>query len=438
MNFSGGRTNKGGMGTKPSDVRVLEPNRGQLEWQRVDLEGLLPEEHEARAIWAAICRLDLSAFYAEIAARGSDPGRPATDPRVLLVLWIYATSQGIGSARQLCRMCESDNACRWICGGVPVNYHTLSDFRVKHGEKLDALMTQLLTVLMHEEIVTLKRVAQDGMRVRASAGAASFRGKATLERCLEEARQQVAVLRAQLDDDPVEHAQRQRAAQERAAKEREQRLEQALKELPLVEEAKERSRKRSAKKKVSEPRVSTTDPDARTMKMADGGFRPAYNAQFATDVDSRIIVEVDVSKIGSDMALMPPMLDAIKRRTGRLPEEHLVDGGYAGLDAIEKAEKQDVKVLAPPLKRPNGREGKRQRKDSKEVADWRARMETEEGKEIYRLRAATAETVHADLSHWRSLKRFPVRGHDRVRAVVLLNALTYNLRRAIKHFGVLA
>jgi len=416
---------------------VVEPERNQLEFRTVDLEGALPEDHEARAIWDAVCRLDLSAFYNEIAARGSAAGRPATDPRVLLALWIYATSQGVGSARELDRLCDSHDAYRWIRGGVPVNYHTLSDFRVAHGKKLDALMTQLLTVLMHQEIVTLKRVAQDGMRVRASAGAASFRGKASLVQCRDQAQQQVTILRAQLEDEPVEQAQRQRAAKERAAKERAEALQRALDELPLVEATKERSRARG-KKKVSEARVSTTDPDARVMKMPDGGFRPAYNAQFATDVDSRFIVGVDVSKVGSDMALMPPMLDAIKKRTGKLPTEHLVDGGFAGLEAIENAEKLGVKIYAPQLERPTSCEGERQRQDSTEVSQWRARMETEEGKKVYRLRAATAETVNADLRCWRGLDRLRVRGHDKVRAVVLLAALTYNLRRAIKQCGYTA
>ena len=420
------------MGTKPEDVRVLEPNRKQLEWRSVDLEGTLAADHEVRAIWEMVCRLDLRAFYEEMKARGSSPGRSATDPRVLLALWIYATSKGVGSARQLERLCDSDDGYRWIRGGVPVNYHTLSDFRVAHGEKLDALMTQLLAVLKHQNLVQLKRVAQDGMRVRASAGAASFRGKASLEQCREQAKQQVEALRAQLDEEPVEQAQRQRAAMLRAAKEREQALERALKELPLVEAAKERSRVRSAKKKVSEPRVSTTDPDARVMKMPNGGFNPAYNVQLATDVDSRIIVGVDVSKVGSDMALMTPMLDEIEQRTGKLPDAHLVDGGFAALDAIDNAHERGVKVYAPVLKPANGCDRKRTRKDSAGVAAWRARMDSDEGKKTYRLRAATAETVNADLKHWRGLDRFRVRGHSKVRAVALLVALTYNIRQAIK------
>ncbi|MGA7122329.1 MAG: transposase [Polyangiaceae bacterium] len=115
-----------------------------------------------RLIWAALERLDTTRFYESVAARVSGPGRPAIDPLILLCLWVYATSQGVGSARQIDRLCKSDNAYRWICGGVSVNYHSLSDFRVEHGEAVDDLMTQLLAVLVHKKVVTLQRVAQDG------------------------------------------------------------------------------------------------------------------------------------------------------------------------------------------------------------------------------------------------------------------------------------
>ncbi|MDO9065936.1 MAG: transposase [Chloroflexota bacterium] len=148
-----------------------------------DLDSLLPEDHLARAIWKVVESFDLSAFYAPIKAVIGEPGHPATDPQVLVALWIYATAEGVGKARQLDRLCNEHDAYRWLRGGVPINYHLLSDFRVVHREALDALMTKMLAAMMAEGLVTLDRVAQDGMRVRASAGAGSFRREGTLRAC---------------------------------------------------------------------------------------------------------------------------------------------------------------------------------------------------------------------------------------------------------------
>lgn len=166
-------------------ARVLEADRKQIRMAAVDMEELLPPDHRARSIWDAVGGLDLSAFYREIVARGSAPGRPAVDPKILVALWLYATTEGIGSARHVARLCERDDAYRWICGGVSVNHHLLSDFRVMREGELDELLTQVIAVMMHQGLVTLKRVAQDGMRVRASAGAASFRREESLRACLE-------------------------------------------------------------------------------------------------------------------------------------------------------------------------------------------------------------------------------------------------------------
>jgi transposase len=285
--------------------RVLEAERRQVELRAVDLESLLPEGHRARSVWAVVEALDLSEFYGAIAARGSTPGRPASDPKILLTLWIYATSEGVGSARHLSRLCERDDAYRWICGGVTPNHHTLSDFRVEHGEKLDRLLTQLVASLMNARVLSLRRVAQDGTRVRASAGAGSFRRGSTLERCLEQAQAQVRALREELQADPHASTERERAARERAAQERESAVARALAELPKVQKVHERNQRRAGRAKrrkgsgASEPRVSTTDPEARVMKMGDGGFRPAYNVQFVTDAETRIVVAVDVTNEGT-------------------------------------------------------------------------------------------------------------------------------------------
>ncbi len=407
--------------------RVVTADRTQLSWERFDLDSLLPADHRGRAIWAAVERLDLSAWYAWIEARGSEPGRPAIDPKILVGLWLYATSEGVGSAREVARRCLHHHAYRWICGGVSVNHHTLSDFRVDHEGALDRLMTDVLAVLMKADLVTLDRVAQDGMKVRASAGAASFRREKSLQECLKEAGEQVEAIQHDADEPDVQRSARERAAAERAARERRERVAQALAELSQVRAAKE------TEKAKADARASTTDAEARVMKMGDGGFRPAYNAQFATDTPSRVIVGVAVTNAGTDYAQSEPMLADIQRRTGNKPDEHLVDGGYATLDNIEAAAADGVTMYAPVSKpRKEGVDPHQPKPgDSAAVAAWRQRMGTAEAKEIYKQRAATAETVNADLRTWRGLDRFRVRGRAKVLCVVLWSAITYNLLRGI-------
>lgn len=426
----------------PADrPRVLTAERNQIELRSFDLESLLPADHRARLVWRAIEGLDLSEFYAAIAARGSTPGRPALDPKVLLALWVYATSEAVGSARQLARLCERDSAYQWIAGGLRPNHHSLSDFRAMHGGKLDKLLTQLLAALMKTGVLKLQRVAQDGVRVRASAGAASFRRASTLrERCLADAQEQVRQLKKELDADPNASSVRERAARERAAREQLEKVQRALEELPKVEAAytrnqkqgKRRASNRTSPEKKNEPRVSTTDPEARVMKMGDGGFRPAFNVQFATEVDSRLIVGVNVTSEGSDNSQMQPMLQQIETRTGERPKECLVDGGYTKLEAIDAVERSGTTVYAPvPRPRKEGVDPHaRKEKDTDHSFAWRVRMGTADAQRIYRQRAAVAERTNADLRTWRGLQRLPVRGRDRVKAVALLQALTHNILRA--------
>jgi transposase len=427
--------------TSPRQARVLRPVRNQVEWVARDLDATLPEDHPARAIWAFLERLDLSAFYASIKSVIGRPGHPTTDPQVLLALWLFATSDGVGSARQIDRLCKEHDAYRWLCGGVPTNYHTLSDFRVAHQEALDNLLAEILASMMDAGLVTLRHVAQDGMRVRASAGASSFRRKTSLHRCLAEAQQQVTQLAAEREHpDPGRNA-RQEAARERAAKERQQRVEKALRRMPKIQAAKDRSKRTESKAKrakVSEARVSTTDPEARVMKMPDGGFRPAYNLQIAADVDSQVIVGVAVDTRGNDGGQAPPVLDQVVERTGRLPRAYLIDGNFARRDDITALERRGVTVYAPtraPRTTTSGRTKADPRPDdTPEVARWRQRMETEEAKEIYKQRAATSECVNAHARR-HGLTQLLVRGTDKVLSVLLLVAVTHNLLRWIALTG---
>jgi transposase len=409
--------------------RLREANRAQVELRPVDLEALLPADHRARAVWSFVERLDLSRFYAAIRAVEGHAGRPAADPKILLALWLYATLEGVGSARALARLCGAHDAYRWICGGVSVNHHTLADFRVAHVEELDELLTQSVATLMVAGAVTLERVAQDGMRVRASAGAASFRRGPTLERCLLEARAQVEALRRELEEDSGATERRQQAARERAAREREERVSQALEQLPKVV-AKKKPKDRD------EARVSTTDPEARVMKRSDGGFRPAYNAQLATDTASQVVVGVAVTNAGSDLGQMGTMVEQIEARFGRRAGAMLVDGGFVKLSDIEQVTQGGSTVYAPVMQpRDPARDPHvAQPDDAPEVAAWRERMGTPQAKTIYKERAATAECVNAH-SRNRGLQQLPVRGLGKALAIMLWHALAQNLMRASALMG---
>lgn len=407
--------------------RLIRANRHQLRLESRSLDELISDDHRARTLWLASERLDLSAFHDEIEAVESGPGRPAIDPQILLVLWLYAISEGVGSARQLSRLCLEHDAYRWITGGLEICHRVLSDFRVHHGKKLDQLLTELLASLMKAGVITLRTVAQDGTRVRASAGAASFRRRKSLKKCLREAKQQVKALKTKLDEEDETTDKRKRAAGQRAARQREKSVEEALAALKEVEA----SRRRNLKK--SEPRASTTDPEARVMKMADGGFRPAYNCQLATDVGSRLIVASRVSNSGGDMGQVEPTLEEIQRRLGAKPQSYLVDGGYAKRESIDHLTEREITVYARVQHNPKTRDPSklRQRVDSPGVAAWKKRMKTKEAKEIYKLRGSTIETINGDLKDHRGLTRFRVRGMKRVQSVLTLCVLTYNLLRAI-------
>lgn len=396
--------------------------------QPVCLEDLLAADHLARTVWSVVERLDLSKFEASLQARGSDPGRSATDPRVLVALWLYAATQGVGSGRELARLCECHDAYRWLCGGLSLNYHTLNDFRVGHGEALDAMFAQVLAALMMQGAVTLDRVSQDGTRVRASAGRSSFRRRQTLEDHLEKARRHLEDLKRQMDD-PGQSLQK-RVARERAARERLERVELALNEIQKIEQAKAAQKQKPSRDRPA--RASTTEPEARILKMGNGGFDPAHNVQLATDVESRAIVGVQVHNAGSDANLDAPMREAIERQTGRRVREHLMDGGFVTLAGIDRADTAGVTVYAPvPTRRHGGDPYEVRRGDSRAIGSWRQRMRTASAQSIYAQRASTSETVNGDLKTFRGLSRCMVRGLRKVRCVALWSALAYN----VMHFA---
>lgn len=410
-----------------------------MAWVPQCPDDLVGADHPVRLVMAVVEKLDLERFQESIKAREGVAGRDTTDPRLLVALWLYACVRGIGSARELARRCEDSAAFRWLCGGVGVKHRLLSDFRTDHGAALDDLFTQVMASLVDKDVVHVSRVSQDGVRVRVSAGAGSFRRAERLAKLLEQARQQVNELRGQVDS-PAHAAlsARQRAARKRAAEEKLERLEQAVAQLPELKQRQAEAARRAGRGKRGEqirarqPRVSTTDAEARVMKMPNGGFNPAVNVQLAADTESRAIVGVEVSNEGSDNAgLSAPMRRQIERRTGGKVEQQLIDGGYMRTEDIEQAQAHGVELFVPPkparAPQNRGRELKPKPGDSEAVLAWKLRMASEEGKEIYKQRAATSETVNADLRSYRGLTQITVRGLSKIRCVALWCALAYNL-----------
>jgi transposase len=425
-------------------VRLRRAERHQMAMVVTCLDDLVSAAHPVRSVMAVIQSLDLKPFHAPIKARQGVAGPDTTDPQVLVALWLYGCIRGIGSARELARRCQESAAFQWLCGGVSVNYHMLADFRTGHSAALDALFTQVIATLVDKDVVHVSRVSQDGVRVRVSAGQGSFGRRERLEKLLVEAQQHVEQVRRQMDAPAWSGAQpaRQRAARERAARERKQRLEEAIAQMPELE--RKQAERASAvgqgatgkKVRARQPRASTTDAEARRMKMPNGGFNPAVNVQLATDTESRAIVGVEVSNEGSDNAgLSEPMRQQVEQRTGGTVRQHLMDGGYTRKDDLERAHQAGVELFMPP--RPSvsgphrGRELEPRRGDSPAVLAWKRRMAAAEGKEIYNQRAATSETVNADLRSYRGLTQITVRGLKKARCVALWCALAYNLM----HFG---
>lgn len=396
-----------------SSPRLIEAERRQVELRAVTLDELIGPDHLARLVWEMVQRFDLTPLLEAIAAREGTAGRPQTDPAILVALWLYATLDGVGSARELARLCEQHHAYRWLCGGVSMNHHSLSDFRVAHTDWLDAQLTRGMASLLQAGEIDLASVAQDGLRVRAAAGSGSFRRKARLEQFLEAAKARVAALKAELPADSKARTRRQAAA-ERAARERLQRVEAALAAIPKAEAAKKRNKGDPAK-----ARVSTTDAEARVMKMPDGGFRPAFNVQLAAETKYGLVAAVMVSNSGGDASALDGMHAKVSEAYGRVPSNWLADGGFISAAGIEAVSTRGSAVHLPlsSMLADSGNAA---------VKAWRERMASATGRAIYRLRPQTIEWVNAGARE-RGFYGVKLRGLVKVRAAALWQALAHNV-----------
>ena len=398
--------------------RLLQAERRQVELPATSLDELIGPDHLVRLVWQMVQRFDLRPLLDQFDAREGTPGHPQTDPAILVALWLYATLDGVGSARELARLCEHHHAYRWLCGGVGINHHTLSDFRVAHADWLDGELNRGLASLMTAGEVSLDSVAHDGMRVRAAAGSGSFRRKPRLQQFLGEARARVAALKTELTSDPDRRTRRE-AAGERAARERLARVEAALAAMPEAA-----ARKKRNKGKPDQARVSTTDAEARVMKMPDGGFRPAYNVQFAAETQHGLVAAVAVTTSGADQDALDDVHAKVTQTYDRAPTNWLVDGGYVSQDGIEAVEVRGSKVHAPLGDALASC-------DSPPIAAWRERMQSEAGKKLYQMRGQTIEWVNAGARN-RGFYGLLVRGVQKARAVALWYAVAHNLHCIIR------
>lgn len=484
------------------EPRVKFINRQQNCWATIEVERLVGDDHPARAIWEFTGQLDLSGFYEPIRAVEGQAGQSAIDPRLLVSLWIYGYSRGIGSAREIARRCEYEPAFQWLCGMEPVNHHTLSDFRVGYDAALRKLFAEVLGVLTAEGLVTLERVMQDGTRIRTQAGAGSLHRGASLRQHVEAARRQVEAM-GDPREDPGE-TRRQRAARERAVRERGERLAVAAAELEKI---------RRESSTPEQARVSVVEPEARVMKESGGGFAPCYNAQLTTDAAAGAVVQAELSQGRSDYPLLQPALETLEASTGQMPKEVVADGGYTSRENIialegktnfigslgeagarERGQRErrggdaefardqftyhsDLDVYVCPagerLKHvgsrvdravrvhryraeadacagcahrprccPEARRGRELTRieEPAAVTRFRTKMQTPAAQQIYRQRAAIAEFPNLWIKEKFGLRKFHVRGLKKAAQELLWVALTYNLLlwRRLRHQPVAA
>jgi transposase len=411
--------------------RMKLPDRSQVDPNPKRIDDLIPPNHPARLIWALVQELDLTPLYAQIKAVEGHAGRPPIDPRILVALWLYATEDGVATARELYRRCYNCDPYKWLRGGVDVNYHTLADLRTQHPEWLKEQVVANIAAMRAEGLASLGVLGQDGMRVRAHAGNDSFRREAKLQQLLEEAEQKWDRLQQEFEQETKRSA-REQAAQERAVRERIERLKQAQEEVQKVAKAREKRKKGDG----DSARASTTDPEARRMKMGDGGTRPAYNVEFSTDLNSLVIMGFDVTNAGTDAGQMEPMAQKIEAEQGPLPEnaEGYVDGGFVTREDLQSMAQRGVTVYAPvKAVEKHQQQGKDpyapRRGDSPEVVEWRQRMGTEAGRQKYKQRAK-CEWSNAECRN-RGLHQFVVRGLEKVKTVVLWYVWVHNLFRMV-------
>jgi transposase len=411
-------------------------NRNQIEFKISYLDELLPQEHRARDVWEYVSQLDSTTFHDEIKVVEGSGGPRTADPKILLGLWLFGMLEGISSARHIARLCQEHHAYIWLCGGVTINYHSLSDFRTKNHDGFLKLLQESIAIMWKSGVFAPDEVAQDGTRVKANAGFSQYRTEKTLDQYLEQAKEHIAKMEIELSKDPSFLSRREKSAKERAIKERAARIKKAKEEL-IAHKAEriaisKKNHNKLTQEEIDKMRCSVTDPECRKMKMGDGGFRLAYNVQFTTSTNKNVILGVDVVNTLDPGTLVPMMRQVLKNLSSfdcPPPSRWLVDSAYANNEDLETAKKNfpNSTIYSSPTSTQKGVDPLEPRKNDKPaMVELRVRMQSNEAKEIYSKRGAAAEHSNATAKNM-GMREFLVRGLSKVKQMALLYALAHNM-----------
>lgn len=412
--------------------RLLKPIRNQVEMNYCSIDDMLDKDHPIRNVWRYVENLDLSKKLLKIKSIEGHVGRPAIDPKILVSLWLYATIEGIGAASVIAQRVKDSLSYKWLCGDVPVEVRTISQFRADNGDLFEDILIQGIVILQKSGLVELKEIAHDGLRVRAHASKDTFKDKKSIKLLLKEAKERVSILKRELEEDKGKHVIKVKERELRHAESKLKVLKDAQNEVSKFIDDQKKSRRRNRKKNMTkeekdEVKISITDPEARIMKLPGGGFRPAYNFQYAVDTATYVVVGVDVVQARSDNGQLYPMYKKIKKHFGVKPEKYLADGGYKKMESIEKLEKDNCEVYLP-VQSSSKNNFKPQKNESEELQNWRNRMSTDEGKQVYKRRASTIECINARFRNL-GLYKVLVRGLKNVRNVANIFAIAHNMSR---------
>lgn len=420
-----------------SHFKINGPIRNQIEMHINSLDMLLPSDHKARDIWEFVDQMDTRACFANIKTFFGKTGRSATSPKILFALWLYSILDGNTSARKLDELCKNHNVYKWLAGGVSINRTMLAEFRAIDPMIFEDLLTSCLAVMLQAGLINDTDFAQDGTRIKANAGFNSYRREEALQALKAEIKAYIKQLNAENIDCTNTHAKREKAKEARIANERLSRVEEALKTLEKERDLKETNGKSYGEPPTDEDlknvRASTTDPDVRKMKMGDGGYRLAYNVQFATGLDSRTIYGVDVVTT-LDPGTSPRMMCKVHSRLEKLcmspAENWIADAAFSAKEDVNvNAELfPSCRYFAPPKPRKGIDPKKHRRSDSEAIKKWRDMIGTEEVEDLYKLRCSTAEFSNAQVKN-QGLREFSVRGQFKVKGMAILHAIAQNVSR---------
>jgi transposase len=420
-----------------SHLKLNGPIRHQLEMHLNTLDMLLPRDHKARDIWEFVDKMDTSPCFVNVKTFFGHVGRSATSPKILFALWLYSILDGNTSARKLEELCKNHNVYKWLAGSAPINRTMLAEFRSLDPMNFEDLLTSCLAVMLQAGLITDTDFAQDGTRIKANAGFNSYRREDSLQKLKEEIKEYLKQL--EIENTACTNAleKRAKAKEARIATERLNRVEDALKSLEKARVSREengiKNREVPTEEELKNVRASTTDPDARKMKMGEGGYRLAYNVQFATGLDSRVIFGVDVVTT-ADQGTAPRMMSMVHSRLRKLdmspPENWIGDAAYsAKADVNEIAEFfPDCNYYAPPKVKKGIDPKKHLKGDSEAIKKWRDMIDSEETEALYKHRCSTAEFSNAQVKN-RGLREFSARGLFKVKGMAILHAIAQNISR---------